>query len=303
MQTWFYMLPIHQTMIHQFIDFLTIDRGLKKNSIHAYCQDVILFLTDTTIENLSTITQEDILFFIEQRTKNNEAETTIARRLISLKIFFKFLQETHVLSRDLFINHPKIWKRLPSILTEDEVSKLLACPLNSSTIQPYIACRDTAILFTLYSTGIRVSELCGLHIYDINDDFIRVTGKGSKTRLIPLGKQAQTTIDQYLCSYRDAFQNKYPEENHLFLSVKGKKLERSCVWRRVQYYAKQITHKQVSPHSLRHAFATHLLNNQADLRIIQEMLGHARISSTEIYTHVAFNSVIEKFLNYHPRNL
>lgn len=293
----------HQEIIRQFTEFLTIDRGLKKHSISAYCQDILLFLQDTNTKHLENISQEDVVHFIEQRSQAKEAETTLARRLISLKIFFRFLQDNNLLSRDLFINHPKIWKRLPSILTTEEVNLLLAAPLKSHPKPSYLAYRDTAILYTLYSTGIRVSELCGLHICDVNDDFIRVTGKGSKTRLVPIGQHARETIDKYLCLYRDSFQIKFPEENHLFLSTKGKRLERSCVWRRVQHYAKQVTTKHISPHSLRHAFATHLLNNQADLRIIQEMLGHARISSTEIYTHVAFDSVIEKFLNYHPRNL
>ncbi|EPJ32607.1 phage integrase family protein [Chlamydia psittaci 06-1683] len=179
---------------------------------------------------------------------------------------------------------------------------LLAIPKKTTT-SSMISTRDTAILHTLYSTGIRVSELCGLHIGDVSDDFLRVTGKGSKTRLVPLGKLASEAIDAYLCPFRENLQKKQPEEHHLFLSIRGRKLERSCVWKRIHYYAKQVTHKRVSPHSLRHAFATHLLDNKADLRVIQEMLGHARIASTEVYTHVAADTLMENFLSYHPRNL
>ena len=122
------------------------------------------------------------------------------------------------------------------------------------------------------------------------------------SRLVPISMKARQAIDSYLASFREILQKKYPSEEHLFLSIRGKKLERSCVWKRITFYAKSVTTKHISPHSLRHAFATHLLNNQADLRIIQEMLGHSRISSTEIYTHVASESMIEKFHAYHPRN-
>lgn len=289
-------------ILQQFAVFLAVDRGLKQTSIAAYSQDVSLFICDNQLQNFTEgITQDHIVHFIEQRSHHQEAETTLARRLISLKVFFSFLLDHRFISQEPIIHHPKIWKRLPSILTQDEVSALLAQPLNDPNINPYIAYRDSAILHTLYSTGIRVSELCGLNIYDIDDRCIRVTGKGSKTRLVPIGDLAQQAIDQYLCRYRDLCKN--PQEIHLFLSMKGNPLERSCVWRRVQHYAKQVTHKQISPHSLRHAFATHLLNNHADLRVIQEMLGHSRISSTEIYTHVASDRLVENFLNYHPRNL
>lgn len=291
----------YEHILPQFTVFLAVDRGLKQTSIAAYSQDVSLFIRDTGIRDLSKISQEHLLFFIEKRTLHGEAETTLARRLISLRVFFSFLLNNQIISQEPITQHPKIWKRLPSILSQEEVSLLLAQPLKDPRITPHIADRDTAILHTLYSTGIRVSELCNLYIHDLDDSYIRVTGKGSKTRLVPMGKVAQQAIDQYLLVHRDSFRNSL--EKHLFLSLKGNPLERSCVWRRVQYYAKQVTHKKISPHSLRHAFATHLLNNQADLRIIQEMLGHSRISSTEIYTHVASDTLMEKFLTYHPRNL
>lgn len=284
-------------ILGQFTLYLSVDRGLCKLSVEAYCQDISLFFKDSGVVQMENITQDSVYLFVHRRQECKEAEATVARRLIALKVFFQFLKEKGLMRHPLLIEHPKIWKKLPSILSPDEVNKLLAVPTKLG-IPPCIAARDTAILHTLYSTGIRVSELCDLRIGDVNDEFVRVTGKGSKTRQIPLGRQAITAIDGYLSVRKDS-----PRENHLFLSSRGKKMDRSCVWRRIKLYASSVTHKSISPHSLRHAFATHLLDNQADLRIIQEMLGHARISSTEVYTHVAAESLIEKFTTYHPRNL
>lgn len=288
-------------ILEQFVLFVSIDQGLSPNSISAYCQDIRLFLKITSTTSPEEISQDSVCLFVEKLHQRKEAETTLARRLIALKVFFRFLKESQLLPHPPRIEHPKVWKRLPSVLSLKEVDALLQVP-QTLQISPAIAARDSAILYTLYSTGIRVSELCGLCISDVNDDYIRVTGKGAKTRLIPLGKLASQAIDAYLCSFREFFQKQSPEEPHLFLSARGKKLERSCVWRRIHYYAKHVTHKRVSPHSLRHAFATHLLNNKADLRVIQEMLGHACIASTEIYTHVAADSLMQNFLAYHPRS-
>lgn len=289
-------------ILEQFTLFLSVDRGLSSNSISAYCQDITLFLKINTITSIAEISQDSVHLFVHQLHKRKEAEATLTRRLIALKVFFRFLKEAKLLEHPPLIEHPKIWKRLPTVLTPQEVDALLAIPKKTPT-SSLISTRDTAILHTLYSTGIRVSELCGLHIGDVSDDFLRVTGKGSKTRLVPLGKLASAAIDAYLCPFRENLQKKQPEEHHLFLSIRGHKLERSCVWKRIHYYAKQVTHKRISPHSLRHAFATHLLDNKADLRVIQEMLGHARIASTEVYTHVAADTLMENFLSYHPRNL
>ena len=294
--------PLHQQLINQFTIFLAVDRGIAPLSVQAYCQDILLFLQRVPITTLDTINQESVFLFVERCHQAKESETTLARRLIALKVFFHFLKDAKLIQQQPFIEHPKIWKKLPSILSTEEVNSLLNRPLSLPHLNAHIASRDTAILYTFYATGIRVSELCDLCIGDISDDFIRVTGKGRKTRLVPISMKARQAIDSYLASFREILQKKYPSEEHLFLSIRGKKLERSCVWKRITFYAKSVTTKHISPHSLRHAFATHLLNNQADLRIIQEMLGHSRISSTEIYTHVASESMIEKLHAYHPRN-
>ncbi|SPN74129.1 Tyrosine recombinase XerD,site-specific tyrosine recombinase XerD,Site-specific recombinase XerD,tyrosine recombinase XerD,Phage integrase family [Chlamydia serpentis] len=292
-----------QTILEQFSLFLSVDRGLCKQSVAAYRQDISSFLSISAIQSPEDISQNSVYIFSEELYKRKEAETTLARRLIALKVFFLFLKDQQLLSYPPIIEHPKIWKRLPSVLTPQEVDALLAVPQQLDKNPPQIASRDTAILHTLYSTGIRVSELCDLRLGHVSDDCIRVTGKGSKTRLIPLGSRARDAIDAYLYRFRDRHQKKNPREDHLFLSIRGQRLERSSVWRRIHNYAKLVTPKPTSPHSLRHAFATHLLDNKADLRVIQEMLGHARIASTEIYTHVAADALVEKFLSYHPRNL
>ncbi|WP_201456241.1 site-specific tyrosine recombinase XerD [Chlamydia sp. 17-3921] len=291
----------YNTILEKFTLFLSVDRGLCKQTITAYSQDIFLFISFNKIRSPKDITQNSVYYFVEKLHERNEAEATLARRLIALKVFFLFLKEAKFLPYPPTIEHPKIWKRLPTVLTSQEVEALLAIPKKTKNLSPEITFRDTAILHTLYSTGTRVSELCDLNISDVSDDFIRVTGKGSKTRLVPLGPMARDAIDAYLSLFREKLQ-KDPNEEHLFLSIRGKKLERSCVWRRIHYYAQQVTSKRVSPHSLRHAFATHLLNNKADLRIIQEMLGHSRISSTEIYTHVASDILFEKFQTFHPRH-
>ncbi len=288
-------------ILEKFSLFLSVDRGLCQQTILAYSQDISLFLLLNKILSTEEISQNSVCYFVEKLHERNEAEATLARRLIALKVFFIFLKDAQLLKHPPIIEHPKIWKRLPTVLSPQEVEQLLLTPKRAKHLSPLIVARDTAILYTLYSTGIRVSELCDLEIGDVNDEFIRVTGKGSKTRLVPLGSLARDAIDAYLSPFRDLMRQKSPKEEHLFLSFRGKKLERSCIWRRIHEYAKQITSKPVSPHSLRHAFATHLLNNKADLRVIQEMLGHSRISSTEIYTHVASDALIEKFHTFHPR--
>lgn len=194
-------------ILEQFTLFLSVDRGLSCNSISAYIQDITLFLKINAITSIAEISQDSVHLFVDQLHKRKEAEATLARRLIALKVFFRFLKEAKLLEHPPLIEHPKIWKRLPTVLTPKEVDTLLAIPKKTTT-SSMISTRDTAILHTLYSTGIRVSELCGLHIGDVSDDFLRVTGKGSKTRLVPLGKLASKAIDAYLCPFRENLQKK-----------------------------------------------------------------------------------------------
>ncbi len=213
---------------------------------------------------------------------------------MAIKSFFRFLkQEGHFQGEPLFLETPKVWQLIPEVLSEKEVEALLEAPKADS----FLGARDKAILEVLYATGIRVSECCNLKIEDVEDSFIKVFGKGKKERIVPIGEKAIQAIDQYL-AYLDGSK---PSEA-LFVCKKGKKLKRETLFLRVKFYAKKagIT-KNVSPHVLRHCFATHLLENGADLRLIQEMLGHESISTTDRYTQVSQNVLQNSFKKFHPK--
>lgn len=286
-----------ETYIKEFTLFLHIDKSLALNSINAYVSDICLFIKRIPINSLEDLSKNHIFSYLEYLQKENYKETSISRILISLKIFFSYLAEQNIISNNplLTMDCPKIWKYLPCILTSKEIETLL----NSPDTTTFVGLRDRAILYVFYGTGIRVSELIHLKIKDIDDAYIRVTGKGNKTRLIPINPKAIQAVDNYLIRYRDLFKDR----NLLFVSQKGKPMNRNNVWKRIKSYVKQEKlNSNISPHSLRHAFATHLLDSGADLRIIQEMLGHVSIGTTEIYTHVSQSSILSKFNEFHPRN-
>ena len=190
----------------------------------------------------------------------------------------------------------KIWQLIPEVLSCTEMVSLLEAP-DKDTL---IGSRDKAILEVLYACGLRVSELCSLKIYDVDDVYVRVLGKGMKERVIPIGEAAIQAIDHYLHHYRSQYDSEKLQE--LFVSTRGKPLDRIQVWKMVKGYAKKVgIVKNISPHTFRHSFATHLLDNGADLRVIQEMLGHASISSTDRYTHISKSHLQQSFEAYHPR--
>lgn len=225
------------------------------------------------------------------------ATASRSRALIAIKVFMAFLKREGILKENVseHIETPKLWQKIPAVLNCEEVEALLKQP-DITTLQ---GARDKAILEVLYSSGLRVSEVCTLGIYDVADHFVRVRGKGSKERLVPLGKKASDAIDEYIGKFRPETEE---DKSPLFLSSRGKKMDRQAIWSMIKQYAKQagIT-KNISPHTLRHSFATHLLDNGADLRIIQDMLGHASISSTDRYTHVSKAHLRAAFESCHPR--
>ena len=211
-------------------------------------------------------------------------------------MLFRFIKKEGGISSDpsVLLDSPKLWQLIPEVLTESEVNRLLEMPdLNTEE-----GTRDRAILETFYATGIRVSELCSLNIYDVGDSEVRVIGKGGKERVVPIGEEALNAIDRYLSEYRNEKGDNLP----LFLSKKGKRMRRESVWERIKTYAysAEIT-KTISPHSLRHSFATHLLDHGADLRIIQELLGHSDIGTTDRYTHLSKKRLFDAFDKFHPR--
>ncbi len=242
--------------------------------------------------------REEIQEFLEFQREQGYAASTVARRMIALKVFFKFLRREGEIPQNiaLYLETPKQWKTLPEYLTEEEMVRLVE--IDDETVD---GIRDKAIFELLYSSGLRVSELCGLKIYDVDDQFVKVMGKGHKERVVPLGAPALKAVDRYLNEVR----SRYDSETNpvLFLTNRGKPISRLFVWQRVKVRAKEVgITKNISPHTLRHTFATHLLDHGADLRVIQEMLGHATIASTDRYTHVSRVRLKEAFDAFHPRN-
>jgi integrase/recombinase XerD len=291
------------TVNKEFFFYLASEKGLAKNTLEAYQRDLQTFyryLSDKKVLDLKAVSENHIVSFLSDLKINNYATTTRSRFLITLKVFFKFLKkESYIVNNiTLYLDTPKVWQLIPEILTSSEIELLLQQP--DQQPQNWQRARDKALLEVLYSTGLRVSEICHLTLYDVDDSFVRVKGKGGKERIVPIGRKAIKSVDAYLAYDRLAANHeKHP---FLFVSQSGKALDRISVWRIVKHYAKKAgILKNISPHTLRHSFATHLLDNGADLRIIQEMLGHAHISSTDRYTHVSKSRLVEAFHKFHPR--
>ena len=277
--------------LNDFLSYIASEKGLSPNTISAYRSDLQAFLKDRQID---TVTDEDVANHLGQLRIQGASHSTVARVLVSIKVFFRFCVRENYVKTDItqLMSAPKLWQLVPEVLTYDEVELLLHAPGQ----EDLIGRRDRAILEVLYGSGIRVSEVCGLNITDIGDDALRVLGKGSRERMVPIGKPALAAIDAYLMHDRG------DDNPAVFLSARGKRIDRQAIWRRIKHYAKHagIT-KTISPHSLRHSFATHLLENGADLRIIQEMLGHASIATTDRYTHISNQGLKLSFDNFHPR--
>jgi len=280
--------------LDDFIAYLRSEKGLSPHSIEAYGRDVATFLKKAS----ETFSDEQIVKHLSDLKEQGYASASIARVLISLKVFFRFLYREKLIESNITqaLETPKVWQLIPYILTTQEVERLLLAP----DVHTFEGARDTAILEVLYACGLRVSELCGLSLYDLDDTFIKVLGKGGRERIVPIGKKAVAAVDYYLNHYRDAFDSN--EVKALFVTKRGKPIDRIKVWRMVKKRAKEAQIKKpISPHSLRHSFATHLLENGADLRIIQELLGHSNIATTDRYTHISQNKIKESFFKFHPR--
>jgi integrase/recombinase XerD len=283
--------------IADFLDHLRCEKGLSSNTIEAYGRDVQAFAAILGHGNWSAVNSESILHFLGHLKEKGFASSSICRALVSVKVFFRFLKKEGVVDVDLgrYFNTPKTWQFIPDVLTVEEVDELLAQPKQDD----FLGARDKAILELLYATGMRVSELCKLRICDLDDTFVKVHGKGKKDRVVPVGKLAIEAVDRFLIQFRGETQ----EENApLFVTSRGKPIDRVTVWSRVKAYANSAgIRKSISPHTLRHSFATHLLENGADLRLIQDMLGHEDIGTTDRYTHVTGNRLKTAFHSFHPR--
>ena len=227
---------------------------------------------------------------------------TVGRELAAIKGFYRFLVLERYLKRDItsIMSAPKLWKKLPEVLRLDEVEKLLKKP----NLKNWLGIRDRAALELIYATGMRVSEITDLTNENLNLEvgFVKCRGKGQKERIVPLGREAAKAIERYLKKVRPNLLRKNKPSDHLFLTRLGRKMSRQTFWKMIKKYLKQTRiKKEVSPHTLRHSFATHLLERGADLRIVQEMLGHANISTTQIYTHINKERLKSIHRKYHPR--
>jgi len=286
----------------QFLDYLRVERGLANNTVQAYSKDLarfIQFLEDkkTTPEDVSV---EQILEYISA-IRRHLSSRSVARTIPTIKTFFRFLvTEKKIKSSPArLLETPKLSQKLPVILTQNETKTLLAQPdISSVTGQ-----RDKAMLEVLYGTGLRVSELVNLKISDINLEagYLRTMGKGSKERIIPIGEKAVDSIKDYISNGRIKLL-KGRQSPFLFLNFRGRPLTRQGFWKIIKRYgATAGIQKEISPHKLRHSFASHLLEGGADLRSVQIMLGHADISTTQIYTHVTTKHLKETHRKCHPR--
>ena len=286
--------------VKDFLSYIASEKGLSQNTIAAYETDLRkfhAFLRSYGIHNAKEIDGDTLFLYLEHMNKHKFASSSIARTLVAIKVFFRFLKRENLIETNFakYFALPKLWQLIPDVLAPFEVEKLIEQP----DISLFDGCRDKAILELLYSSGLRVSEIYRLEIRDVDDEFVRVLGKGNKERLVPVGQKAIQSIDSYH-HFRDVLANE--KQNKLFVTNKGKSLTRIAIWRMIKLYASQagIT-KNVSPHTLRHCFATHLLDNGAELRVIQEMLGHANIGSTERYTHISRAHLHKAFEQFHPR--
>lgn len=287
-------------MRHEIEDFyvhLQSERGLSPHTLSAYTKDVRYFFEFMSAQGCTSwnkVSQDHVVQFFSSLRDQEYASTSIARMLIALKMFFRFLEREGQVEFSCLesFETPKIWQSLPEVLCEEEVLRLLAQPDTSMEE----GARDRAVLEVLYGSGLRVSELCGLKLLDVDDHFLRVTrAKGEKQRVVPIGTRAIAAIDHYL-SFRNA------ESEWLFLS-RGHPLDRIAIWKMIKRYAKIAgVSKRVSPHTFRHSFATHLLKHGANVRVIQEMLGHASVASTDRYTRVDAEQLKTAFHACHPRS-
>jgi len=290
--------------VNEFINYLAVERGLAQNTLESYGRDLRqfhMYLQNSKMEILKDSNRNTILGYLNNLQSKGRAVSTISRNLAAIKSFYQYLVRERYLDKDPAANleSPKLEKKLPKILSIAEVEELLKQP---NIVLP-TGLRDKAMLELLYATGIRVSELISLNISDVNLDmgYIKCYGKGSKERIVPLGSIAAKCVQDYISKGRPKLVRTY-EEAALFVNHHGNRLTRQGFWKIIKKYAQEanIT-KEITPHTLRHSFATHLLENGADLRSVQEMLGHADISTTQIYTHVTKNRLKEVYDKTHPR--
>jgi integrase/recombinase XerD len=288
--------------LHAFLLHLASERGLADNTLHAYrrdLEDLERFLAEKKLNFLSAAA-DDYRYYLQSQSRQGQSTRTVARRLAAIRVFLRFLatlghDRVAVLQQ---LERPKPERSLPKVLNRAQVNQLIAAPDPESAFFS----RDVAILELLYASGLRATELCQLKLRDLNLEIgcVRVLGKGSKERIVPLGRAAAGALTRYIAEDRPKFDSRQSES--LFLSRTGKPLERIALWMIIEKHGRRSgILKSVSPHTLRHCFASHLLGGGADLRVVQELLGHSDINTTQIYTHVDHTRLKAVHEKFHPR--
>lgn len=293
-----------QVLLDQFLDYISLEKGLSPHTRSAYRNDLsrlLLFLQRKGISSINALTRRHLLDYLMWEKDQGLGANSLSRRLVAIRVFLRYLQQEGLLTQNVTetMDSPRLWKLLPATLSPKEVEELLEAP----QLDRGFGLRDRALLETLYGTGLRVSELANLKVSDLHFDsgYLRCLGKGSKERVVPLGGAASAYLKRYLDEQRPALL-KHGDAPQVFLSNRGTALSRKTIWVMLRRYARaRGIAKKVSPHTLRHSFASHLLANEAPLRVIQEMLGHADIATTQIYTHIDANRLKSVHHQFHPR--
>lgn len=292
--------------LKDFTHFLIVEKGLAKNTIVSYERDLKSYMKYVKnveqLQSFNEVQRIHLVHFLGHLKEQGKSSRTLARHIASIRAFHQFLLRERVTDHDpsVHIETPHLERTLPKVLNLEEVETLLDAP----NANDHYGIRDKAMLELLYATGIRVSELIGLQIGDVHTTmgFVRCIGKGNKERIIPIGKTALAALEHYLEKGRPVFISKKNNDDALFLNHHGKQLTRQGFWKILKRLACEAgIEKELTPHTLRHSFATHLLENGADIRAVQEMLGHADISTTQIYTHVTKTRLKDVYSQFHPR--
>lgn len=292
-----------ESEIRTYLNYLRVEKGLSQNTIRAYQRDIdkfAIFVQERKL-TVSTVCRGDVVDFLGTLYRKGLDSRSVARHLVTIRGFFRFLLMEETISKDPAgdIESPKFRQSLPDFLSLEEVDKLLRQP----DVSAVVGLRDKTMIELMYSTGLRVSELCGLRLADIQIDAgcIRCIGKGNKERIVPVGRQALAGVQDYMRKSRPDLLGSHSSP-YLFLHTRGSKLSREAFWKMLSEYGRKAgLRKSLSPHMLRHSFATHLLDRGADLRSVQMMLGHSDISTTQIYTHVVEERLKQVYKAHHPR--
>ncbi len=291
-------------ILMDYLHYLKVERGLSENTINSYGIDLKLFLEylrENEIPSFKQVNKEVIVNYMQSEKNNNKANSSILRSVSSSRKFFQYLAQEKIIEKDpmLLIDTPKKKQHLPQVLTKEEVEKLLRSP-NTGQV---LGLRDRAMLELMYATGLRISEIINLKLEDLHLTMgtLQTLGKGHKERIVPVGDEAIKWVNRYLEEARPKLL-KQKRSNYLFLNFHGNNLTRQGVWKNLKAEVRKAgIQKNITPHTLRHSFATHILENGADLRIVQELLGHADISTTQIYTHLSNKQLADIYNRAHPR--